>query len=244
MPTGQPDYGAYASKKVLASLSDMGELAVRFGAIPSVDRKGSIILQDDFESPVFKWNTFSNLGSLAILSSESVKSGSQAVKLTTTAGATDFIRISRTFYAIGQEPQGIELSFSDQSQDSKLFVKVTYHDGTNRHRAWFYIDFSTKKGYVQVTDGGSYEEFSDSLGFIQSIMTYHPLKIVLDFSNDKYVRAIIGSIEYDLSSYAIPEAASIQSPSILIDLESVNVSGSGTTLIYLDDVIYTTDEVA
>ena len=94
MTRGQPDFGLYAPKNTLSSMADLGELAIRLGAISSVDRKGSAIALDDFESPLLKWVTAATSGGSVTLGTTSVRSGSQAIKLfaTNSVGAHATIR--------------------------------------------------------------------------------------------------------------------------------------------------------
>ncbi len=224
-------------------MADLGELAIRLGAISSVDRKGSAIALDDFESPLLKWVTAATSGGSVTLGTTSVRSGSQAIKLFATNSVGAHATIRKYLFPVGIKPQGIEIHFATQSTASLLYIEVTYYDGTNKHEALLYLDFKDRlAGIQQVVGIGTV--FATGLVFSSSNHQYEPLKLVMDFDNDEYVRVIIGGTEYDLSAYTIPKTADVSSPFIYLQTYIKNKDGVGTVSLWLDDFIYTTNELA
>ena len=55
MAHGHPDYGGAAPLATVYTLQDLAELAARLGSIDVFDRRGNVLLLDDFESGIKKW---------------------------------------------------------------------------------------------------------------------------------------------------------------------------------------------
>ncbi|MBA7692260.1 hypothetical protein ES703_100823 [subsurface metagenome] len=136
MPRGQPDFGQYQQKTVGATLADMGDLAVRLGSIVEYDRRGDIVLLDDFESPVLSWaTTLASPLAFMRLDSTNVKSGAQALQIRTDNIASDALYAYKALSTLGTLRLGAEISFSYLTATTSVVVFIHHFDGTDQWTA-------------------------------------------------------------------------------------------------------------
>ena len=241
MARGQADYGMYASKSVAASLSDMGELAVRLGSPDTFDRRGDVVILDDFESPVLKWTLVLPNNSTIILDSTSVKIGAQAIKITSDAVAGILPYMSKRFHTLGSDRIGSEISFSTPLTTYVFYFTIVKYDGTNVTWGEIRIDFSAGKLITRDNVSG-FVDVATGLSFYSLAQEFFPVKLVVDFSAGKYARVLVGDSEYDLSSYTLMSAADAALPHQRSEIGIVN-DGTGTAAsIWLDVFILTQNE--
>lgn len=241
MPRGQPDFGALQVKTTGATLADMADLAVRLGSIVEYDRRGDIVCIDDFEAPVIRWLDNAGGGQTVTLSSTSFKSGSQALKLHNIAAAGLGVGIARSFKKQGTPRLGIEISFSNPPDTSYLDIHLTHYDGAIRYLAWVQINFSTEEIKVRL-HGDTWQVIETALDLFEENFCFTPVKLVMDFEASKYVRLLVGEIEYDISAYTIPWIAGEVTPRELVYFDLGNDATATAADIYLDGFILTQNE--
>lgn len=203
MARGAPDYGAYASKEVSASISDMGEVAARLGSIDIFDKRGDVVDFDNFEEPILKWLPEPvGAGSAVILDSTNVKSGSQSVKLTTGAVVGAKSGFSKAIPVLGSLKIGLEYSFSYIAFGGALHFLIVYYNGTRYQYAEAKIDLVA--GTISINDStGAWKEIAAGIFPGAWRRTFHTLKLVADFTTGYYKRLLFDYTEYDLSTEAI-----------------------------------------
>lgn len=241
MPRGQPDFGAYAAKKVTASLADMAELAVRLGSMDNYDRRGDVVLIDDFEDALIKWGIVKAVNDSIILDSTSVKSGSQAVKITTEAAAPRTPAIIKYIQTLGSRSVGAEISFSAPQTTYSFFMWIMHYDGTNVLFGYVILDFNAKTISIEGRDAGIKVIASD-IDFRSENHHYFPVKLVVDFATEKYVRLLVGNVQYELSTYTLLTTGSGVEECDVVQLNIANDATATAASIWLDDFILTQNE--
>lgn len=240
MARGQPDFGMYAPKTVGATLADMGELAARLGSIDTYDRRGDIVLLDDFEGPVLKWVKALTAPTYIILDSTTVRSGSQAVKIHTRAVAGAAPGMNRTLFTLGSGRLGHEVHFSNPSATLRFRIYIDHHTGTEVRRAYAQINFTTGELRVTTLAGAAYT-VATGLTFPSANFCFIPFKLVMDFDTNKYVRVLLGNVEYDISTIDIQIYGVGESAREVVVVEVYN-NAAAEGEIWVDDVIITQNE--
>jgi len=241
MPHGGPDYGVYAGKRTIYGLHDMAELAARLGSIVTYDRRGDVVLLEDFEGAAGRWRNwqFGNLYNGAI-SAENARSGSFSYKLPLPAGAISwgFIDTSIPLPVLGN--MGVEFSFAGIDDIKYVTLELYSWDGAKYYYPYVEVHFVNKtlkvcdETYTLVT-------IDADLPLFDWYNCWHTLKVVYDSENGKYKRLLIDGKAYDLSSYGLYWEADTERPA----LELVITAKNNTVLaqeIYFDDVIITQNE--
>lgn len=205
-----------SSGSVITSLTtEFNELAVRLGSIISHDRRGTVYYNEDFEGPVFNWNT--NVGTTPPLgaifhSSENVRSGGQAVRILTPSATGEAAGCNRTFQP--QDPNdklGMELSFSLDTSNGNAYLYTylalsdpddsggyqSYGIMLNRRRAnqdcIIYIGGNLGAPITTLRQ-------LDTVSLLHQVSCFQTLKFVIDPLERKYVRLIINNQEWDISN--------------------------------------------
>ncbi len=239
MARGQKDYGLYAVEDYLAGMSDMAELAVRLGSIVIFDRRGKVITLDNCESPIIKWSQNLSGNGVVFLDDTYSKSGTQCLQLSATASG-DAVTLARGFPPLLSRRIGLEFSFSRPSPNNYLDFKTTHSDGVNFSVGKIRVDINAKKLYY-LDSSNAFIEFAEVGSFDSALYLYYPIKLVVDFETNKYVRLLFAGTEYDLSSYGLYVYAAVASPyvSFIVTWQwRTGIAGS----VYLDDFIFTQDE--
>ena len=237
---GQPDFGAYQTKSTGATLADMADLAVRLGIIVEYDRRGDVVKLDDFESPVFRWESTPSLGGAIALDIAQVKSGAKSVKLSVngTAGASP--NIKSFFYPLGSLQLGAEISFCKPATTYKLRFEMSNYTGTAVYYGQAEILFNTGVLQIRKSDGTNIE-VATGLTFRDDDFVFSPMKMVIDFLNNKYTRFLLANVEYDLSAHALSTASSTIKASSGVIITLID-TGASTADLWLDDFVFTQNE--
>jgi len=261
---GGPDYAA--PKPIgqfpigpVHTLTDIAELAARLKSANTFDRRGNVILLDDFEDTL-KWRTSfpGGAGGVIALSSEAARSGAFSCKMT--CPDIGYALIERYLGYPVLSNMGFEISFTIPAwpDDASLLVfGLVLDDGTDWMVAEVLWDMSDPDHRNHTLSIGVpapiiYEEFDkDFYNYYASPYLdspcFHTAKLVVDFVNRRYLRFILDHVTYDLSRYNISiitgGAVSVgvhMSPSFRIEN---NVAGTNP-FCYVDDAIITQNEPA
>ncbi|MBA7607939.1 hypothetical protein ES703_15109 [subsurface metagenome] len=239
---GQPDYAGTQQKAVGVTLSDMADLAVRLGSIVEYDRRGDIVILDDFEDTIIKWTI--GVGALAYVrhDSTSVKSGSQALELHLGNVPGGNTNIRKDFHVLGILKVGAEISFSVPQDTYQFEVYITYYDGDDQHFGRVTVDFNARE--LTLWDNILGETLiAGGLDFTSSNHFYHIIKYVVDFSTLRYSRLLLNNIEYDVSAYTLTSvAAPLVLPTMRTELRILDNGAGDEASIWLDDFIFTQNE--
>ena len=241
MPRGQPDFGMYQQKTVGATLSDMGDLAVRLGSIVEYDRRGDIVSLDDFENTILKWTDAATGVGYVILDSTTAKSGSQAINLHTDVGGAATATLAKRLTRLGVPRLGIEISFSDMDLGCDFYFTISYWDGVTGYRARLWFDQSTHNLYVEGLPAIGWVLVAN-VGFLRrGEYLWYPVKLVVDFVNHYYVRVLYSDTEYSVATIALPTFGDAGGSYILAQFQLLNVVAANHN-VWVDDFILTQNE--
>lgn len=221
----------------------MGELAARLGSKQVFERRGELVFVDDFEDSAFKWKKTLYSGASAIRSTDYVLTGNFSAKLETGTSTSGYARLSRFIHYPTLTRFGIEIAFSfgdirHVSQTIALF------DGTKMHVGGIQYSPEYNKLFwgFDVDGVSSWTEFQDNVDAREDYNAFSIMKLVVDFTTDKYLRAVFNNTEYDMSDYSIYKPANPLAPAIYIELNVQNVGASGNHITYLNHFILTQNE--
>lgn len=241
MAHGHPDHGPSASVSTVYSLQDLGELAVRLGSPVSFDRRGNVVWFDDFESGIQKWYQYHlGTGSGVEISAEAARNGAFSAKLTTGNLVTQYAQIAHYGPYPVVSKIGLEASFAYDDDLQYLEFAISNNDGSYSHFAALrYYPASDKLQYWGSDD--DWHDLATGLDLIDEIYAFHTIKLVIDPSTQKYVRAILNDVEYDMSALSygyLPEVLTPYAMQRITACTGVNDNISA----YIDDVIVTQNE--
>lgn len=243
MPGETPDWGALSAQATAFPVTDLGELAVRLGSIDSFDRRGDVLLLDDFEDGVDKWEAvLGGSGDSVTLSFARARNGRYSVLLTAAAAASPSARILRQLPYPVLSRFGLEVSFNFDAAVARLTFLFQLEDGTDR--SVFAVRWEDADGELQYQDSsGSYVAFATGVDPQVPETLFHTLKLVVDGVNGNYVRVLYDDREYDLAGIAGAVSASAVSPRLTLMITLTGTDGQSQT-VYVDDVITTQNEPA
>lgn len=241
MPRGQADDGQYAVKEVAASISDMGELAARLGSIVTYDKRGDVVDFDNFEEPVFKWETaYGNTGDYTRLDSTQVKSGSQAIKLHTLSQAGSQAKITKAIFPLASLSIGLEVSLTRPNPNTYFDALIKQNDGDNAQYAKVRYDSLT--GTIYILDStNAYKEIDTGIKLYPETFTFHTIKLVADFATGYYKRLLLDNLEYDISDEALYSEADGDEAYVWFEIGTEDKAADGGDC-YIDNIIWTQAE--
>ncbi len=241
MARGQKDYAGSSQKTVGATLSDMGELAARLGSIVTFDRRGDIILLDDFEDPLMKWNLSGEaLGFAGRLDQTGAKTGSQCLKITSPADTDKNVAANRRIDYVGAPRLGQEVSFSRLSSVGYIENRMDVFTGSRKVE--FRLKYDQDAGTLSYYDvDGAWQVLASGLTLAVASFYYWTWKLVGDATEEKYARALLGSREHDLSSIAAKASDDTTEASVLVFITSASVNAEARSVLY-DHYILTMNE--
>jgi len=241
MPHGHPDYGAGAPTSTIYPILDIGELAARLGSIVTFDRRGNVIWLDDFEDTLKHWDhsSYNAEGSIE-RSTEAARNGAYSCKMITptTLNKDTWIFCNRPLPAASKI--GLEFSYAMYTNINYLYAVLSFSDSAGQYEYQLRYDrYNTTMAYLN--SGGTY---TDLPGYVSHALLYHSwntIKLVVDYENQKYVRALLNSFSWDLSGIAPKFNSGSYTPALYIEARIQN-RDAAQRYIYLDDVIVTQNE--
>ena len=241
MVRGGPDFGAYSPKAAGAGLTDLAELAVRLGSIDSVDRRGDILLLDDFDDSFLRWETKTfSAGSECVRDEAYPKRGDGCVKMAPAANDLAYARINRYLEIPRNRQLGFEISTTIAAGMDDLLHGAELFDGSTKHFARVKVDIANSLIAV-FTTGASYSNVLTGMNLYSSNYMWYTIKLVWDWTTGFYKRLLWNGQEYDLSAipiYSVPSGGPTR-----LDLEvQANGLAGGAATQYLDDAILTQNE--
>lgn len=202
MAHGTPDFWGASPKATTYGLQDMAELAVRMGSVVSFDRRGDVILYDDFTGGTCKVEvTGSGTGNEIYPTLGWGLYRDIALMLKTGSGAGDASGFSRDIYFPVLGNIGLETAFCPQPNMSRFEIWLRVFTGTQEIRFKVYYKHTDGKIYLQHCDGLYYVIGTPGVQK-QGGITYCTFKLVGNILTSKYVRVLFNSHTYLVSDYA------------------------------------------
>lgn len=236
-----PDYTTKYKMVTLFGQIDMGEVAARLGSPVTFDRRGQIVMIDDFEAASLKWTTSSwGTGNDISLATNAARNGDQSCRLTGGSDGLKYALIYRYLPLPVDSQIGFEISFCLDTNLDYFAVIPVFFDGTNKHSPQIRFDRADAILYV-FDHNGVGQTIASGVNLQDTVILFHTLKFVVDRSTGYYVRCILNDTEYDISSYQYQVAADASDPYISMQLWNMPETGENGVL-YLDDFILTQNE--
>ncbi|OGN97553.1 MAG: hypothetical protein A2Y89_06720 [Chloroflexi bacterium RBG_13_51_18] len=243
MAHGQPDYGMYSLAKTIYHMTDMGELAARLGSICTFDRRGDVVFLDDFESGLGSWQKIAGgTGSDAVISADNARNGFLSCKMTTGSDGTKLIRLARYLPLPVYSAFGVEFSvaISPFAITGYLTGDILVYDGVNVNKFMIKYDLADQNLYMY-DSAGAWVDMAMPYELQRYTYLFHTIKLVGDFSTDRWKRVIVDNFTVDLSGYAVYTAASAGNPMMEVNI-ILHTDDDANRYVYLDDFIITQNE--
>jgi hypothetical protein len=241
MAKGQPDFGALAPTETIVGISDMGELAARLGSIVTFDRRGNIIWMDDFESGIEGWVASSFYGGHTFLWVPTYhRTGGFCARLITGGNTGYDIAITASLPYPILSKMGVEISFLRGANLANIQITLILYDGINMKEGLVFWNASTGEFRCEYT-GGPWYSLTPTIQFTPDFRIFNTLKLVCDFTSDKYSRLIANNISYDLSVLPLYEVPLVAAPRLDVRV-MIETNTDDNAEIYLDDAILTQNE--
>lgn len=241
MAHGQPDFGQYAAKSTVYPQADFAEIAARLGSICTYDRRGDVIFLEDFTNELTRWTaTKFGTGATVAISNNRFKSRGFSAKLTTGSTSTGEAGLHKYFAVPIYSRIGLEASFAVPSTFGNLWFYIRVHTGTEYHQ-WGAV-YNVKNGTLGIQDSsGAIKDLSLASALYADDSLFHTIKLVGDFSTNKYSRVLLDNVSVDLSGEDCYIVSNVANPYLQITFSFfpdplANVNG------YLDDIILTQNE--
>ncbi|MDR7492452.1 MAG: hypothetical protein QN122_13525 [Armatimonadota bacterium] len=241
MPRGHWDWGVNPGPVILAPEFSGAELAMRLGAIPSIDRLGEVIVADSFEHGLATYSTQAlGTGGSVTLSAARSRSGRYSALLT--AGSAGFLTasISRALSFQGLGRHGFEFAFALASLYQQLRIEIERYTGTQQHLWAVRIDENTDTIQVLQSDG-TYATVATIITPLIDSRVFHSAKLVVDLGTRSYVRFRLAAATYDLTAYSAQVSNNTSQPLFRNRLVLLGRAGFNDQM-YTDDWIHTHQE--
>lgn len=219
------------------------ELAARLTGMGGFDRRGNAIWLWDFEHGLGKWDKDLGAGTGAAVNIGTIsRNGAYAAKLTAPSDGDLTVIITTDLAFPTLSKMGFEVSFTLAQYTTKVEADLMVYDGTNQYQGLIRYDYGNTRFEYQASDG-SWTVLESSLNLDREANCYHTIKIVVDPSTGKYVRAILDDTAHDIDTAAMKSVASALAPHLAIQVKHLGTSGQ-LPVIYIDSIIVTQNEPA
>lgn len=241
MTHGTQDYGNVYPRSVVSTLNDMAELAVRLGAVNSIDRLGDVLFFDDFSNGKGAWEVDTDgLGGEVSTSSLYFKHGGFSLMLK--CGSDSFLwALTRVFLSYPEPSKvGFEVNFSFDSDIDFIYFVLEGYSESSYFKCCIKFDLSNKKLWYYGSDG-VYHEIASLLYLDTYYGHFHSIKFVVDLNTGYYNRLRFNGITYNLSTYQFKTTEVGNIPVLECTVHAYSVNGSNG-IAYIDSVIVTRNE--
>jgi len=228
------------SSDVWGKIVEVGnaELAARLGSPVTFDRRGQVIATDDFRNGYGGWETASvGTGGAVALNPIYTWIGGYSIKLTAGSDSTHSASVYRYLNRVAIEQYGIAISFSHPGPVDEILIRLYLYDATNRHDAELTYDIAGDK-LRYLNSSGVDTDLATGIVTYDNARRFDSMKLVVDFSTDKYIRALFNGVEYDMSALACQTSASALNPCLLVQVTWTGQSGQNG-IAYLDYIVVT-----
>ena len=202
-----PDYSRYLPGSERYALADLGELAARLGSPVTYDRRGEVLWMDACDGGIAAFSpSGSGTGNIVFLTTFFPFHGHYSLEMRAGSDGTRLSQVTKKLSHVSMLRSGLEVAFYLVSANESFGVRLLKFDGTNM----IYGDislFGTTELLCYLDSAGVYQTIVATGGVADPYGIYHHIKIVVDFTTQKYVRALYNDAEYDLSGIALRSEA-------------------------------------
>ena len=226
------------------SVTDLGELAARLGALDVFDRRGDVVWMDDCEDAITKRWTLagSGAGYAAGQNWYYCKNGVSAYRLVGGSDSDRYMLLSKIMAeAPAASKVGLEYSFALDSNIEYLEIGLQSFDGAERYDYLVRYTISTK--ILSFYNSQAEQEEIETLDFdlFEGPPGWHTWKLVIDPDEEEPLRIMLDGWEYLINDYAPASAADAGDPGLKLHIKAGSASGQNGEL-YVDDILFTINE--
>jgi len=241
MASGHPDWGQAQQNSLIASVSDLGELAARLGSLVTYSRTGNVLWLSDFADGLIGFDTsVQGAGSAVSADTSTAFRGGACVKLLTDTGASDFAQVRKPLTLPRAGQVGFEIGVAMASSRGAFDVEMIVLAGGSQYN--FAVRLSKEDQTLSyLNSGGTFTVFETAQLVPITSTLFHVLKLVVDPDTQKYARFIMDQETFDLTGIAgqLVGASSFEQVTIKADL---NAEGGLACTAYVDCPIFTINE--
>jgi len=241
MARGLPDDSNIVKDAPVYGLSDMAELAARLGSPMTYIRYGDVFMLDDFEGGFQGWSRFTYAPDTVIsLSGTHTRSKGTAVHITSGTGADPCGTIVRYEPLPTGSLNGFGYAFGFGGALSDIRIGMV---ATIAERNWhFWVIYDHVAGQLTYRDDTGAPQVFANLKLRPAFVSFHQVKLVVNFTTHKYQRLYIDNHVYDLSAYTAQWTAAVGQEDLLSMTVYVLGTGAPTAHAYIDDAVATQNE--
>lgn len=242
MPRGGPDWDSPDYGIAVASI-DLSEIADRLIGFARVDSRGRIHIHDTFAEGLGNWHAIAVPSGIAPVVEVGVTpfvAGNKHVKFDTGTVLDGGSVLKLEGWLGGTKRLGLEagLFFNDSAPDYQMDMSYRPSGGSGWFAGLKYLHVTQK---FAINVGGVYTPVTGLLPLNFSNGGVVPVKLVGDFENGKYVRLLVGEIQYNLDSYSLYPFASMEEGSLTVDVAAFS-TGDTRHVGRCKYVVFTKDE--
>jgi len=241
MVHGLPDWGLRGPKATTYGLDDLGEAVVRLGSPVVWDRRGDVVVLEDFEGSAATYVSYGHgAGNAHHRSCAMAHNGAFGLSLIAGSNLEQDAGVELTAPCLVAGPCGFEGWFSVHPDLEWVELSILYYDGTMLYRAslQYHHDLETLGVWV---DGGVEVTIDDDVALYWGVGCNHVMKIVGDFATHEYVRGILDNHAYNLQGIPIFHMGVGFDPFVTARLVNHGVVTTNPE-IFVDDLILTQNE--
>jgi len=241
MASGHPDWGQAQQTGLIATVSDLGELAARLGSIDTFYRTGNVIFLDDFDNGAAGWqDQSSGVGSSTAAVAGPALSAPNALQLVAGGALNRRGWRQRQFNVPTESRTGIEIAVALNSAAQFRFgLEVLY--GAELKLFELMYDVSTGNLSYLGPNGITYVTLATALNLGSGLYQWHYFKLIVDPVAGEYVQARVDYHTYALTSIAVTGSPSGGSDAMAVDLIAQAIDASGMEA-RVDNFIFTINE--
>jgi hypothetical protein len=241
MAHGRPDWGITNGVFSTYQSSDMGELAARLGSPNTMDRRGDVVLIDSFEEYTGRYTVQpSGTGAGSRRTVQYAHRGSWCRELISGSDGGLFCGYIIGESAVYQAKVGIEVSFLHPSTIDGFEVQIIRFDGAQAHA--FSLRYSETALALQYKDpAGVLQTVASGFSLPASVYDWSTIKLVADIAVDRYTRAVVNGVTYNLPASGPTPNADVRTPRMDFTVFVLGRAGFNDAA-FIDDLILTQNE--
>ena len=220
--------------------SGLTELGARLGSPIAYERRGQVIVLENFDQGVDDWLWSATTATSYIkAATASVVHGGYSAYMFRGAGTGGYCQLGRRFDIAPATTVGYSAWYRMYNAPDYIIFYLLVDDGTNTHQGSLLIDTATDLIYNR-NSGGGYDLITVYPCTPPSEKHFRFIKFTLDLSADTYGYAIINGAEHDLSSESCQTG--ISGVRQILPLVEVYAEAGNDTEVYVDSLAITTME--
>lgn len=242
MAHGGKDWSTGGQVGTVHTIEDLGELAARLKSIDTFDRRGNVILLDDFESGIEGWEVDGNpAGWTGVWTAERHRNGGFSLKLTTKPEDEAWVEAFKGYPYPTPSRLGFEFNFIYGLYSESIEFFHDIYDGSNYYRAYVRFIPNTKRWQYLASDGVTWTNLDPAYDIIQLERMFHTVKLVVDMTTGKYSHLIVNDHTFDMSKISMYTIGSPGTHRIYSTFKII-ADRNDTAYTYIDDFIGTINE--